>query len=196
MLAEQAARIMQQLAPIAHDDDQHDYALTHLVAALTGPIEQASLWTADNDRGTGYGDLLDVDTAPAIALPWLGLYAGVVIVDGTPEEEARRLIREARGMHSGSLNDLISDVKTTLTGAKTVRIYPRTPGPWEVEVVTRSAETPNPVATQAAATNPQRAPAFLKITVSQSDAPFLFEYTRLLSAVTVDIDVATLADVT
>lgn len=196
VLAEQAGRVYQQLAPIARQDSQYGYPFAHLVAALMGPIEQAALWTADNERGTGYGDLLDLNTAPYEALPFLGLYNGIIIVDGTPDDEARRLIGEARGLHAGSLGDLISDVKTTLIGAQAVRVYPRVPGPWEVEVVTRTSETPDPTATQAAASNAARKPAGLKIAVSQSDLPFVFEYTRLMSAITVHLDVATVADVT
>ena len=49
-----------------------------------------------------WGRLLDPDLCPASALPYLGQYVGVPIPVGTPEVEARELIRAKAGTNRGT----------------------------------------------------------------------------------------------
>jgi hypothetical protein len=155
----EAARLYQQILPVARDDEQHGDAAAHLCAVLMAPIERIVKVATEVGKRPGYGRMLNVDEADVEDLRWLGLLNGTALSGLEAEEEQRRLIREARGSHRGRVSAIISDVKATLTGTKSVTVLERDgASPFENLVVTGASQTPNPTATLAALANRQTKP--------------------------------------
>jgi len=83
---------------------------------------------------------------------WLAQVAGQTIPASTPTEVARQQLLARRVDRRGTTTAMIEAVKATLTGERRVALTERYGGdPWVVRVVTYTAETPDPAATQAAA---------------------------------------------
>jgi hypothetical protein len=140
-----ATAALEQVAPLGTQDAAHSDVLANLVAALNAPIENVATWVSDTDTEVGYSILLDVDRAPAIALPWLGQMKGVRVTAGLLEADQRDEIRHAEGLRRGSIAALEAAARMTLTGARTVRVLTRVGGDmYAVTVITRTAETPDP----------------------------------------------------
>jgi hypothetical protein len=191
-----AREAFDQIAPLAVRDAENGDVLAHLNAVLSAPIEDVAEWVSDGPDGKpGYSILLDVDRAPAIALPWLGQMKGVAVTPGLPESEQRDEIRAAAGMFRGSAQALIDAARPTLINARTVRVLTRVGGDmYAVTVITRTAETPSPAATLAAFKSAKRIGVILTHVVT--DEPIIDEMSRTIDAITQTIDTFTLAGVT
>jgi hypothetical protein len=154
-----AAWHYQQLQPVARGDHLHGYPLAHYCAALWAPIEDLAELISDQPDGTtGYARAMMVETCPPSLLRWLGQQVGVWVPPGTSPEDARRMIRLTRGWKRGKIPAMVAEVKTTLTGTKSVIVTERygtlPAAAHTVRLITKTSETPNPTATLAAAKNP------------------------------------------
>jgi hypothetical protein len=191
-----AADVYQQLRLLAPTDEQLGWPLAHFIAAKMSPIEDIAAWVRDTDTGAGYSVLLDIDHCPAIALPWLAQFKGVVIPDGLTEAEQRAWVHTAEGQHRGMVDALILAGQRHLTGTKTIRVIERVGGnAYAMTAVTRTGETPDPAVTLADLTAAKRIGMLLTHVVS--DTPLIDEGTRTINAVAagVTIDSATLAQI-
>lgn len=190
-----AADVYEDLEPLAREDDQHGYALAHLVAALCAPVEDLWDWTLETDDTPAMGAFLDPDRCPAFAVPWLGQFRGVRIPAGTPDAVARQRVKDAAGFERGKTSAIVAAAQTTLTGTRTVNVTERPSGDaWKLTVRTRTSETPDSAATLAAMLAVK--PGGITLTHVVSDAPLIDEGTRVIDSTTATIDAATTADVT
>lgn len=180
--------------PAAYAETLNDYALGALCAAIGAMWQQVADLSEDRDGRPGWAALVDVETAPVSALPWLALIPGVKLVVGATEAVQRDQVRLASGQAVGRPASMIAEVQATLTGSKTVRLLERTSSAWTITVLTRVAETPDPAATLAALM--RQKPAGVVLTHIVTDAPIVDEMTRTIDAITQTIDNLTLAGVT
>jgi Carbohydrate binding domain len=116
-------------------------------------VELLTLFTSYNGY-PAWAVVMDVDTAPFKALPWLAQFVGVTIPNQGPEEtdidydaRVRAYIKATPGFSRGSPDALIAAVQQTLTGAKTVYLRERYGGAYRMEVVTITSQIPDPAAT-------------------------------------------------
>lgn len=99
--------------------------------------------------------LADPDQADAAWLPWLAQLVGAPLDPAATEAERRDTIKYATsGWRAGTRSAIADAAKTALTGTKYAKVMPHTiPTPgggitdgdvWDVTVVTRTSETPDP----------------------------------------------------
>lgn len=130
----------------------------------------------------GYSVFLDIDRCPAIALPWLAQFKGVVIPGGLSEAEQRDWIRTAEGQRRGMTPALVAAGQRHLAGARTVRVLERVGGnAYALTAITRTSETPDPATTLADLKAAKRIGIVLTHVVS--DDPIWDEATLAWSAV-------------
>jgi hypothetical protein len=196
VLEPEAARLYQQMLPMAGDDEANGYAMAHLCAVLMAPVELVTQLASDNGDLPGWRNAVDVDEAPAQLLPWLGQFNGTPLQDGEPEEEQRRKIREARGSHRGTTRAVISDLKATLTGTQSVVLIERDGDPFQNLFVVLPAEMPDEALAVGALTNRQTKPLGVINTVVSVESPIIDEGTKTIDEATGVIDTAKLSDVT
>lgn len=191
-----ASEVYQQLKPLAARDEEFGYPLANYLAALLAPAQLIEDLARDTvNGGPGYSILVDTDLCPAVALPWHAQFKGVVLPDGLTEAEQREWIHSAEGQYRGMIPALVKAGQRHLTGAKTVRVVERAgPSVYDLIVITRTAETPDPTTTLADFRSAKRIGIRLQHVVS--DAPIIEEWTDTIDSVTATIDAMTVADVT
>lgn len=98
------------------------------LAAMFEPVEALAAEVGE-DGAPGYtpawGTLLDVDTAPADALPYLAMYVGVVLPTGVSEAEARELIKTHAGFSRGTRASIEAAIERNLAPGTTFQIVER-----------------------------------------------------------------------
>lgn len=124
--------------------------------ALTGD-ELESWRTARRSRPSA---LADPDQADAAWLAWLAQLVGAPLNPAASEAEQRDTIRYATsGWRAGTRQAIADAAHTALTGSKFARVMPHTKvvdggitggGVWDITVVTRTQETPDPGAVMGA----------------------------------------------
>jgi len=190
-----AATIYQQLRSQVPQDEALGWPFANYLAAKWGPLEDLAEWVSDSDDGPGYSIFLDIDRCPAIALPWLAQYKGVVIPDGLTEADQRAWIRSAEGQRRGTVDALIRAGQRHLTGTRSVRVLERVGGSaYDMTAIVRTSECANPTVTRADLESAKR--VGMRITFVVADSPLVDDGTRTLNATTASIDAATLANVT
>lgn len=101
-------------------------------------------------------DLTDPLKADAAWLPWLAQHVGVKTKGLTVSEQRAAIAGASSGFAVGTKGAVAAAAATALTGGQFVRVYdhstttPGDGGQWDVLIVTRSEETPNPAAVTAA----------------------------------------------
>lgn len=149
-----AERLYAALAPIALRDPDHGWALLILVNAIGGMFQEPEDLARDTPEGPGWSALMDLDRCPDMALPWLAQFVGVRPLPGSTEDEQRLRIASTDGFKRGTPAAIRGAVEATLTGNRIVYFRERDPNgadpPYTLEVVTLTAETPDPGATLAA----------------------------------------------
>lgn len=180
--------------PLAYADPINDYALAILCGAIGAMWQQVADLAEERDGRPGWSPLVDVETSPGYALPWLAQIPGVQLTTGEAEAEQRDEVREHAGEARGRPASMRAAGAKTLTGTKTVRIVERTTSAWTLTAITRTSETPSPAATLAALMSQKVGGDILTHVVS--DAPVIDEWTRTINATTATIDSLTVADVT
>lgn len=122
----------------AAGDPLRDYLRT--IGEMFAEVE---LYSDDTDEFEGWTILLDVDRAPAAALPYLAQYVGERIPVGITEEAARQWIRDAPNQRRGTLQSIVDASQRYLTGGKNVTVIQRDGGPDKLTVVSYTPETPD-----------------------------------------------------
>jgi len=90
----------------------------------------------------GWSQILDIDRAPFVALPWLAQFIGARIPpDVTTDLATRNYIKDQPGWKRGSPSAIISAAKLGLTGTKSVTLIERNSSPYHFLVVTLASET-------------------------------------------------------
>lgn len=146
-----AEEVYEAAAPIVADDEANGWAALILAEALSRPFrELAAVFHARGDLDA-WDALWLVDDAPEFALGWLAQFHGVRLPQGMTGAVARDFIRNAGGLNKGTPEAIRAAVRPTLTGQRRVSVYPRYGAPTGVLIVTYTAETPDPVAAEAAA---------------------------------------------
>jgi hypothetical protein len=144
-------RLQERTRPLAPDDAAYGFAHAILCEALSKPFLQVQeVFDPEGDLPP-VAPLLNPTLCPDWALPWLGQLVGVVIPTGTAPDTARSLITSVWGFRRGTRAAIEAAAGLYLTGTKTVYFRERDAGSaYRLEVVTLTAETPNPAQTQAA----------------------------------------------
>lgn len=162
-----AARAYQLVAPIATEDEANAWALAIYIAALSEPFNEIDELASDGPDGQpGWYKLMDPNLIPDKGLPWLAQFLGVDLTGVTDPADMRYLIATRPSWNRGTTRAMIDAVAPLLTGNKTVIFRERYPTPYQLSVVTRTAETPDSA-------------AVLKALLSQKPAGIVLTYTVL-----------------
>jgi hypothetical protein len=188
------AELLDANEPLAFDDPANGWAFGHLCQAIGLMWQEVADLSEDRGSRPGWAALVDVETAPADALAWLAQIPGVKLTLRATEAAQRDEVRRASGQAVGRPASMIAKAQTTLTGSKTVRLVERSSSAWQITVITRTTETPNPAATLAALMSEKPGADILIHVVS--NAPVIDEGTRTIDAAAGTIDTATLANIT
>lgn len=162
------AELYESLKPLAYADQENDYALLTLCDAIGTMAEELELLTRADDEGRDpWSIIMDADRAPGYMLPYIGQFVGQTIPVGTPEDEARELIRSPSNQERGTVSKMVHDLKATLTGRKYVRVIERDGSPWIISFYVRTSECPDPTASLAALEAVKAAGFILNLVVSE-----------------------------
>jgi hypothetical protein len=146
-----AEGLYEDVEPLTFADEENDWALLILLGGIGHMVQTLYDLVMDTDDYPGWSSLLDVERCPFEFLGYLGQFVGVAIPVGTPEEEARQLVREHAGTSRGTPDSMTAAIEKTLTGTQTVNIVERSgDSAYQLLVRTLTAETPDSDATLAA----------------------------------------------
>jgi hypothetical protein len=144
--------IYARLGPVAANDEALGWPLLTFVQGLAEMgREVEELVRPDDPARRAWDPLLDVDLSPDWNLPYLGQFVGVRVTPGATPAQARAQIKAEGGFKRGTVAALREAVRATLTGTQFVDVIERDGDPWHITVTTRSAETPSPAVSLAAA---------------------------------------------
>lgn len=143
------------LPDYVRDDDSGTLAtfLGKATNAAMGPALRLSDQGDPDTSVSGTAELANPDFAPRTWLPWLAWLVGIDLTN-IPDSEKRAAITQASSLRRrGSSASIIRAVQRTLTGSKSCRVFWNVGGsdPYEITVVTLTAQTPDSVASLAAA---------------------------------------------
>lgn len=116
------------------------------------PSDELAAWRENRrNRASALGD---PNQASAAWLPWLAQIVGARLDSGASEEEKRDTIRFATsGWRAGTRGAIVDAAKSALTGTQYARVLPHTKvvsddleagTPWDITIITRTSETPDP----------------------------------------------------
>lgn len=148
-----AQSLYDSMAPMQYAEPQTDYALAKFLAGLGEEFQVVDTYGRDYGEMTGWAIMLSPDLAPPEALGWLAQFVGVTLDVGLTVEEQRARIKSADGWRRGTVAAMRGAVAGHLTGSKTFSfrerydyLNPNIDAPYHMEIVTYTAETPDPVA--------------------------------------------------
>jgi P2-related tail formation protein len=142
------ARLRERTQPLQPDDESYDWAHAILCETLAQPFLQVTELIDPPEPHPPWGPLFDVDACPEWALPWLGQLVGAELPNSLSEEDKRTFIREVAGQQLGTTDSMKAAALSTLSSPNaTLWFRERDGGAYLLEVVTRTAETPDPAAT-------------------------------------------------
>lgn len=154
VLSSFAAALYAGMRPMAWDDANQQYALASICGGFGEMFQIAEDLSRDQVVAgktlPGWSQALDINRAPDEALPWLGQFVGVDVNIGMAAVDQRQQIRDVSGWKRGTRAALFGAPAPYLTGTKTVLFRERFPDAYSFEVITYTAETPNPAAVLAA----------------------------------------------
>jgi hypothetical protein len=147
-----------RLGPVAVQDETLGWPLLTLVQGLAEMARQVEdlVRPADIARHT-WDPLLDVDLSPDWNLPYLGQFVGVRVTPGATPVQARAQIKAEGGFQRGTPAAMVAAVRATLVGSQYVFLRERDGDEDHITVVTRTADTPAPAVTLAAAVSQKAA---------------------------------------
>lgn len=158
-----AQRLYDTLQVYVPDDEQHGWAFLHFLEAIgqmRQPVDDIVRQAADGRDGLQA--LMDPDTCPAWALPWLAMFAGVQLSIELDETQQRETIKQCPARDRGKKKAIVGAARRYLTdpAAGTVTITELYHGdPYTVLLVTYAPQTPDPDAVVKAVTADDTAPA-------------------------------------
>lgn len=174
--------IYEHISPLVEQDESYDWATLYLVSAIGAMVQDLDQIIEDTDEQPAWTILLSPDTCPVLWLPWLAWLYGVTLTPGMDEAAQRGTIRDLPPHRRGTPAALVAAVKQTLMGAKNVTIVERAGGDaYSLLVATRTAETPDPAATESAAWS--QTPIDTILTYSLADTPLWDEATLTWDAI-------------
>lgn len=146
-------RLRERTEQLAPDDADFGDAHRHLTRAMALALERvAEIY--DPDEGLPGAPLLDPETCPAWALPWLAQVLGVPLPPGLPEAEARVLVASVGGWARGTRGALLATAQALTTGTHTVFFEERNEDaddpPYSFLIRTLESETPDSAALERA----------------------------------------------
>lgn len=193
-----AAEVAEELAPLLTQDDENGNVGEHFIAVLNAPLEViAEAVREDEDERDGFAVFMDIDSAPAEALPWLAQFKGVRATPGLAEADTRAQIASAEGLHRGSIDSLkrAGARHTASHDPNLIRVLDRVGGdPYATTVITRTSDTPDPAQTLADLLSDKIIGEIITHVVS--DAPIIDEFTLTVDGLTEAVDSFTLGGVT
>lgn len=144
-------RMYRRLPELYRDADAlEDFDLLRFLSLV---VDQASEMEAIYER-LAVGEHLDAQAADAAWLPWLAQLLGVRLVAGLTEVETRDAVSSgSSGWRAGTKAAVAAAAQSVLTGTRYAKVYDHststgaglgTASEWDVLVVTRSSETPDP----------------------------------------------------
>jgi hypothetical protein len=145
-----ADEVYDKISPLTDPDAGLGYPLRSFIRALGGMMQQVDWLAQDSPDGPGWSRLVNLSLAPTEALPWLAQFVGVDVDPSLDDASQRYLIARVSKWERGTPASIIAAAQTTLTGTKTVTLVERNGSAYNLTVVTKASETPNPAATLAA----------------------------------------------
>lgn len=146
-------------------DAENDFAMLRYVAAAAHGFEPAA------DVIAGSGDLVDAQRTPRAWLAWLGWMLGIDVT-ALPVDQARSVVAGAgQGQRRGSRNAIKAAVARTLSNqSPPPRVWANFSGvtPYDITVITNTAQTPDPVATLLAALSEKPAGMVVELQVVEA----------------------------
>lgn len=137
-------RLIEALAPYM-TQDHADYLET-----IGEMFDEFEAYVNQFGEDEVWAPLLNVETCPAPALPYLAQFLGEVLPVGIPDEMAREWIQDHAHMRRGTPEAIAHAAQRTLIASRTVQILERSGSGANPEdylnVVTYIQETPDPVA--------------------------------------------------
>jgi hypothetical protein len=152
-----AQDLYESIEPLAYADADNNYALAEYCVAI-GEMFQivedlGRDQIIDDVQYPGWSVIMDIDRAPTDALGWLAQFVGVRTRTGLNDKDQRDRIKSTAGWSRGTVSALQGAISTYLTGTKTFvfrerydRDNPTIDAPYYLDIVTYTAETPNPAA--------------------------------------------------
>lgn len=138
------------------------------------PDELAEYRANRVDRPSALGDPTQADTA---WLYWLASLVGARLDAAASEAEQRDTIQYATsGYRAGTRRAMEDAARSALTGSRYARCVPHarpdgvTPGPWDVTIITRASETPDPDAVVGAILRKGVKPAGVRLFTATTEA--------------------------
>ena len=143
------------LPDYVRDDDPGTLAtfLGKATASAMGPALRLADVGDPDTSVSGTAELANPDAAPRTWLRWLAWLVGIDL-DTIPDAEKRAAIAQASSLRRrGSAVSIVRAVQRTLTGSRSCRVFwnVSTNDPYELIVVTLTAQTPDSTASLAAA---------------------------------------------
>jgi hypothetical protein len=152
-----ARDLYESIEPLAYADADNNYSLAEYCVAI-GEMFQivedlGRDQIIDDVQYPGWSVIMDIDRAPTDALGWLAQFVGVRTRTGLNDKDQRDRIKSTAGWSRGTVSALQGAISTYLTGTKTFvfrerydRDNPTIDAPYYLDIVTYTAETPNPAA--------------------------------------------------
>lgn len=139
-----AALLYDAVGPVAVWDELSGWALAHYCAALGVMFQSVQDVARDTPEGPGWSAVVDLERCPDAWLPWLAQFVGVTVATGWTPAQMRARIAGTDGFKRGSPDALEAALGATLTGSRVVMFRERNGSAYRLEVVTKTAETPDP----------------------------------------------------
>jgi len=149
-----AADLYDRLTAIAKQDASLGYPLANYSGAIGTMLQVVDDYardqTVNGKNAPGWSQLLDPLRCPVEALPWLGMFVGVVVDTAQSEAQQRIQVQQANGWQRGTTGAIVAAAASQLTGTKSVTVVERDPAAspsqpaYGLSVYTRNGETPSP----------------------------------------------------
>lgn len=135
-----AEDIYQDLGPIPDGDETNGWIVAHLVNAVFDGYTWIDEISRATDEEPPWAQLLDVERAPAIVLPWLGQFVGVRLPGRLTEAEQREYIQDHPSWKRGRVDVLRSVVRALLNEPKSLHLIERDTSPYHFKVLVYAQE--------------------------------------------------------
>ncbi len=131
-------------------DEATGWQLLRFVAGLTLDLAKIDDLIRDGDDRPGWSNAVDVDSAPAAYLPWIGQMAGVTVDESLSADDQRDQVKQVAGFRRGTVASLVAAAQPYLTGSKAVVVEERDTSAYHFTVATFASETLDAVAVEKA----------------------------------------------
>lgn len=139
-----AERVYADLGPYTSQDEALGWPLLIYLGAIGDKFfQQIDDLARDQGSVVGWGNMMNPNTCPAYALPWLGQLVGVVVDTTLSEANQRAQVIAAAGWQRGTPASIIAAAQLYLSGTKFVSLQERYGGnAYALNIITHTGETP------------------------------------------------------